>query len=292
MDKKIVGFQLEKVNVKNIYTINLSKDSIILGHHKKETFNKERETFYLRVHNQNINIPNGIKYQIVNKKEVLLFETLLSKIVGLKDSVIYFGTLTDPFLPFEENYDISMKILNILGKYIPLQLIVQTRSPLIVLSLPILKSLKNRLIVTIPVETNLQTVADKFTPNLPKVFDRINTASALKNLDIDVNFQVSPLLPYGDWKKDAQKFADLLCKYSKYISINESFTKYYSSTKLIKNKTTPELYRKLAENRLYYWLRSDSAQPLIDAIKNIDSSKLNGFERFDYGNKQLSIFAA
>jgi DNA repair photolyase len=130
----------------------------------------------------------------------------------LRQSTIIFGVTTDPFHPFDEKFATSMKFLELFERYSPGKLIIQTRSPLVVIGLPILKKVKNTTFVSIGLETPSDDIRLRYTPQLPSVSERWKTVRALRRFGLKVGIQVAPLLPYGDWRQDAAAFAeDLAC---------------------------------------------------------------------------------
>src|SRR5690606_18913170 len=97
----------------------------------------------------------------------------LSDLGILRRSTIYFGTSRDPFFPFEGCFDGSMRLLELFARYAPGMLHVQTRSPLIVIALPVFTKLGKHCSVTIGFETHLEEVAAKYTPGLPRISERL-----------------------------------------------------------------------------------------------------------------------
>lgn len=207
----------------------------------------------------------------------------------LRSSEIYFGNAQDPFFPFDSKFDVSMKFLEIFKKYMPGMLHVQTRSPLIVLAMPVFKSLGKHCSITIGLETCCEDSASRYTPSLPRVSERLKTIRALRQFGIEVKIQVGPVLPYGDWKSDAKKFAEILVEHADFISVLP-ITDGSKSAESGLRKNPVAL--KLAQDRKFHWLRRDSARPLLQAIEDIAPEKLVSPQRAQFTNRQLSIFAA
>jgi DNA repair photolyase len=212
----------------------------------------------------------------------------LSRQGVLRSAVIYFGTTTDPFFPFEGKFDASMKFLELFRRYTPGMLHVQTRSPLIVLALPVFKTLAKHVSVTIGLETALEESVQRYTPGLPRVEERLKTATALRKFGIEVALQVSPVLPYGDWRKDAGSFAELLNKHADYIFVNSDLDSRQPTSK----GAGRDVARRLAADRKFHWLRPDASQPLVSELTRIAPQKLEKPKREQLGDRQMKIFAA
>ena len=213
---------------------------------------------------------------------------LLQRRGELEDSLTIFGVNADPFHPFESRFDVSMKFLNLFEKYSAGQLVIQTRSPLLVIAMPVLRQLKDRLIVTIPIETSSPEAAAKYTPHLPKISERIRVASVLRRFGIPIHMQVAPMLPYGDMKKDAAAFASMLTTNADYISVKP----IYSGIKKGSKQPKSAVMERLAAERNFSWLRPDSCKHLLQCIELLAPKKLELPNLKPSAQKQLSIFAA
>lgn len=202
----------------------------------------------------------------------------------LRRTTVVFGVTTDPFHPFDEKFATSMKFLEMFEKFSPGRLIIQTRSPLVVIGLPLLKRVRNTTCVTIGLETPSEDVRQRYTPDLPTVTERWKTVRALKRFGIRVGIQVSPMLPYGDWRKDAGDFAAELCEEADFISV-KSLTQASRSS-----RPTNPIARKLEADRQFFWLRQDTHKPLEEAIRRIASEKLVHPAEVAMPNPQMALF--
>ena len=203
----------------------------------------------------------------------------------LRRATVIFGVTTDPFHPFDEKFATSMKFLEIFERYAPGRLIIQTRSPLVVIGLPMLKKIKDSTFVTVGIETPLEEVSRRYTPDLPTVSERWKTIRALRRFGLKVGVQVAPILPYGDWRKDAHAFAEQLCREGDFVVV-----KSVIQASGVLRPQTPGA-RKLATDRQFFWLRQDSQLPLIDAVAAIDERKLFHPAGLQPVDPQLKLFA-
>lgn len=213
----------------------------------------------------------------------------LSRLGVLRSSIVYFGTATDPFFPFEGKFDASIKFLDMFLRYTPGLLVVQTRSPLIVIAMPVLKKLGIHAAVTIGVETCLEESIGKYTPGLPRMAERLKTATALRRFGVEVTLQVNPVLPYGDWKADAPGFARTLADNADYIQVKGLSDGSDRRERAIRNTF---LAKRLAEDRKFQWLRPDSHLPLLTELEKIAPEKLCTPKRKHLAEKQMRMFAA
>jgi DNA repair photolyase len=213
----------------------------------------------------------------------------LSRRGGLRQSVITFGVESDPFYPFEGKFDVSMRFLEIFQRYTPALLQVQTRSPLAVIALPIFKRLGEHCSVTIGLETHREDLARRYTPELPRVEERLKTARALRRFGVHVHLQVGPVLPYGDWKLDAPGFAEILAENADSISLFPLFDGSKESERQVRTLRAAKM---IAEERAFHYLRQDAHVPLQLALEKLAPEKLRLPKAFQVEKRQLEIFAA
>ncbi|WP_139488599.1 SPL family radical SAM protein [Brevibacillus dissolubilis] len=108
---------------------------------------------------------------------------------------IFMSSATDPYQPVEYREQVTRGLLEVLVEEPPAFLFVQTRSPLVVRDLDLLVRLRERVRVSITVETDLEEMRRQFTPAAPPLAARIKALAACRNAGLDVQAAVSPLLP-------------------------------------------------------------------------------------------------
>lgn len=290
MPEEILQAPKEKSEV--TYTVDSFANGIAFGSHKLEAGSNPRDVYALSIHEEGHPVKLRSRYLLNRHSPLYELEHHLMRLARqgvLRDSKVYFGVSTDPFLPFEGKFDASMKFLEIFKKYTPGHLAIQTRSPLVVIALPVLKKLGKNASVTIGIETPKEEMVRDLTPALPRVAERLKAASALRRFGIEVTIQVGPVLPYGDWKNDAGAFAELLCEHGDYIYVKP----LTDGTEIVERRIrNSPLAKRLAKDRLFQWLRQDAATPLITAIEKIAPDKLGIPRRSQLLTRQLEIFAA
>ncbi len=203
----------------------------------------------------------------------------------LRRATVVFGVTSDPFHPFDEKFATSMKFLELFDRYAPGKLVIQTRSPLVVIGLPMLKKIRGSTYVTVGIETPVEEVARRYTPDLPTVSERWKTVRALRRFGLRVGVQVAPILPYGDWRRDAEAFASQLCAEADFIAIRSLI-----QVAGVARPSTP-LARKLATDRNFFWLRQDTHVPLLEAVAERDATKLFHPAGLQPVDPQLRLFA-
>lgn len=227
------------------------------------------------------------RYVMRNGEPLLDLERHLERLSArgeLRRTTVVFGVTTDPFHPFDEKFATSMKFLEIFERFQPGRLVIQTRSPLVVIGLPILKKVRSTTCITIGLETPRDEIRLRYTPDLPSVTERWKTVRALKRFGLKVGIQVSPMLPYGDWRTDAGTFADELCEEADYIAIKSiaQGSKGARPSNLIA--------RKLTADRQFFWLRHDTHRPLEEAIRQRAPEKLLHPAGVEMPNPQMALF--
>ena len=274
------------------YTVDSYANGIAFGQHRLDAGRDPRECYALRLLDDANLVRLRGRYMLEKANPLHELERALMRLSNqgvLHDATIYFGVSTDPFLPFDSKFDASMKFLDLFQRYTPGMLVIQTRSPLIVLALPVFKRLGKHAAVTIGIETPLEEMARAYTPALPRVEERLRTAEALRKFGVEVTLQVGPVLPYGDWREDAGRFAEVLIEHADFICVQPltDGTEYFE-----RKMRSSELVRKLAHDRRFHYLRKDAGVPLLNAIDARAPEKLAMPRRAHLDSKQIKIFAA
>lgn len=153
----------------------------------------------------------------VNMPEVLSKEIKKER---YKNGNIYVGTVTDPYQPLEEKYEITRKVLEVLSEY-PYPVSILTKSDLVLRDIDILKRFKN-----VDVNFTLNTLDEDWKnlvePNSPSIENRILAISKLKEENIKVYAMMGPFLPFFS---DAEE----LIKTFKVLGIEEIYTESFNT---------------------------------------------------------------
>lgn len=111
---------------------------------------------------------------------------------------IFMSSSTDPYQPIEYKTELTRSLLQAMVEETPDFLFVQTRSPLITRDLDILKKLGKNVLVSITVETDLESVRKVFAPHAPPIPARLKALKEIREADIPVQAAVAPLLPCSE----------------------------------------------------------------------------------------------
>lgn len=246
--------------------------------------------FHLRLkETRDFQLPHGKHHVFKESPEEELTEylTKLKSQGRLSGAVCYLGTVNDPFFAFHRKFTMTMACLSVLERLRPTRILVQTRSPMVIAGLAMFKLLAESLVVVIPLESHMDAALHKYTPGHAKVAERIVAADGLRSQGIKVNFCASPLMPYGDFYRDAWDFAEILCKHSDYVTLGALGDGTVEGDRALKNI---ELARALAQDRHYRILRPHSYRSLFAAVKAIAPEKLKIPPLHTSNAQQLDMF--
>ncbi len=288
----------------SVYCINTYPNGITLSIHNIASDNEEEEVlsiepdqFHLRVKDtKDYRLPTG-KYFLYKQNYIGALEQHLSalhKADKLRGTVFYLGTIADPFLSLHRKFNVTMAVLELLQQYRPGLVVVQTRSPMVIAGLPMLKGFDERVVVAMPIESNSERIIQRYTPGLPKLAERLVAADGLRKQGLRVNLLASPILPYGEYHRNAWDFAELLDRHADYISLGclAAGTKA-SGGKIDETqlKSLPIARRLVADDQLRL-LRPHAYRYLYYALSVIAPEKLLLPIKVDNKPNQLSLFAA
>lgn len=108
---------------------------------------------------------------------------------------VFMASATDPYQPLEREYRLSRRCLEVLLLCPTTEVIVHTRSPLILQDLDLLKAFGSRLRVGFSVPTDDDTVRQVVEPDAPPIPSRWAAMERLSQAGIAVSLGVAPLMP-------------------------------------------------------------------------------------------------
>jgi DNA repair photolyase len=279
----------------SVLSVDTFNNGIALGkhrHHPAQTFNK---VFALGLGAEvgGDLLPMRARYTLHRQAVKENFTTYLKRLRErqiLSESVLVMGAATDPFLPFEGKFETSMQSLEAIKQYPPGRLLIQTRSPLLVIALPVLKALGSNCTVTVPIETPLEEMVRRYTPSLPGFEERLKLIRALRSFGVDVHVQMGPLLPYGDWQRDAEAFLDQIAEHANHITVLPLMAEGRGArrTKL----ESGVLGQKLARDKQFHWLRTDATRHVEELLKSKYVEKAASPTWLGRLKRQIDMFAA
>lgn len=111
---------------------------------------------------------------------------------------IFMSSSTDPYQPVEHKTHLTRGLLEAMIEESPDFLFLQTRSPLVTRDIDLLKQFKNKILVSMTVETDLESVRKIFAPSAPPIHARLKAIQQLRSEGIPVQAAVAPLLPCSE----------------------------------------------------------------------------------------------
>lgn len=130
-------------------------------------------------------------------------ELLWSQRHRLHGERVFMASATDPYQPLERQYRLSRRCLEVLLLCPTTEVIVHTRSPLVLQDLELLKAFGPRLTVGLSLPTDDDTVRQTVEPHAPPIPSRWAAVERLAAAGIRVAVAVAPLMAVHD----AQAFA-------------------------------------------------------------------------------------
>ncbi len=130
-------------------------------------------------------------------------ELLWSQRHKLHNARVFMASATDPYQPLERQYRLSRRCLEVLLLCPTTDVIVHTRSPLVLQDLDLLRAFGSRLSLGLSIPTDDDTVRQVVEPHAPAIPSRWAAVERLAAAGIQVTVGVAPLLAVHD----AQAFA-------------------------------------------------------------------------------------
>jgi DNA repair photolyase len=279
-------------SAKVICCVNSYPNGITISLHSNEKIAQTAEQFNLRFRDtRSYQLPDG-KYFLYKKDLRRSLEkhfSNLHKKAQLSSTVVYFGTTVDPFAAFNKRFDNTTACLELFEKYRPQRLVMQTRSPMVIAALPSLKSFGDQAVVVMPIESCRESAIAHYTPGQPKISQRLLAAQGLRGQGIKVNLSASPILPYGDFNRDAWDFAELLDRYGDYITLGCLASGSEEDERILRSLA---IAKRLEADNYYRWLRPKAYKALLKALSVIAPHKLVLPVESEPKTSQMTLFAA
>ena len=164
-----------------ITTIDIFPQTICFG----EIANNQAPLLLPRHSQANINASD-------NNDAIAFADIISSYKQAITDRLVVFGHKQDPFNNPKSSLATTLKTLEAIVALKPKKLLIQTRSPHIILALPLLRAMNDSVGVTIALETDSDDDNLLLGLDLPRPSERLKTARLLKNINIPVRIQYAP----------------------------------------------------------------------------------------------------
>ncbi|ASS76753.1 radical SAM protein [Tumebacillus algifaecis] len=111
---------------------------------------------------------------------------------------IFMSSSTDPYQPLEAQEKVTRGLLETMVEEPPDFLFVQTRSPLVTRDLDLFAQLKDRIRISITVETDRDEIRRLFAPKAPPIRARLQALQTIADAGLPVQAAIAPVLPCSD----------------------------------------------------------------------------------------------
>ncbi len=173
---------------------------------------------------------------------------------------IFMSSSTDPYQPVEYNEKITRSFLEVMADVQPDFLLVQTRSPLVCRDVDLLLLLKDRVRVSMTVETDLDEIRKHFTPNAPPINGRLRALELLRDAGVPSQATIAPVLP------SSEAFPDKLRALVNRVCIDDYFMGDGSGGSRTRRLGVGRLYEELG---LEQWYSPSAYQIVLDQFAKV-----------------------
>lgn len=171
---------------------------------------------------------------------------------------IFMSSVTDPYQPVEKRLGITRACLAVLADHAPALLFVQTRSPLVVRDLDLLRRLGERVLVGMSITTDREDVRRSLEPGCAPIAARVAAIRAVHDAGVPTIASVAPLLPC-----DGDRLAALLDG-----AVDRVVVSTFRDDGGAGTKTRPAAYALMRERGWApAWLTEGYERPVVAALR-------------------------
>lgn len=188
-------------------------------------------------------------------------EQLKKELVKAKQKgavTIFMSSSTDPYQPIEHQEQITRSLIEVMVDHPPDFLFVQTRSPLVTRDIDLFRKLKERIRISMTIETDLDHIRKSFSSTAPPIAARIRALSELTTANIPTQAAISPLLPYS------QTFPKMIKEVTNRVCIDNFFMGDGSQGKRTQQLGIKKIFQDLD---LEEWYHPDFLQKTIQLFQ-------------------------
>jgi DNA repair photolyase len=158
---------------------------------------------------------------------------------------IFMSSSTDPYQPIEYKEQVTRSLLEVMADNPPDFLLVQTRSPLVRRDIDLLLRLKDKVRVSMTVETDREDIRKRFTPEAPPIAARLKTLQLLAEAGVPTQATIAPVLP------SSESFPERLRPLVDRVCVDDYFMGDGSGGKRTRSLGLRSLYEAIGEEQWY-----------------------------------------
>ncbi|MCK6255559.1 radical SAM protein [Fictibacillus sp. KIGAM418] len=158
---------------------------------------------------------------------------------------IFMASSTDPYQPLEHETKLTRSLLEVMLETPPDFLHLQTRSPLVVRDIDLLKKFGDKVRVSMTIETDKEDIRKAFAPTAPPIPARMKALREIKNAGITTQASLSPLLPCS------REFPQKLRPVADRVTIDDFWMGDGSGGKRTERLGIYEIYKKTGMEKWY-----------------------------------------
>jgi DNA repair photolyase len=171
---------------------------------------------------------------------------------------IFMSSSTDPYQPEEYKEEITRSLLEVMVEDQPDFLLVQTRSPLVRRDIDLLLMLKDKVRVSMTIETDREDIRKYFSPEAPPINARLKTLGLLAAAGIPTQATIAPVLP------SSEEFPEKLSGLVSRVCVDDYFMGDGSGGNRTKNLGIQSKYQELG---LEQWYTKEAYQIVVNRLK-------------------------
>lgn len=173
---------------------------------------------------------------------------------------IFMSSSTDPYQPIEYKENVTRSLLAVMAEDPPDFLFVQTRSPLVERDIDLLRLFKEKVRVSMTVETDRDDIRRHFTPDAPPIQARLQTLKRLAEAGVPTQATIAPVLP------SSEAFPELLRPLVNRVCVDDFFMGDGSGGNRTRRLGIREKYVKLG---LEEWYDLSAYQIVYHRLKDV-----------------------
>lgn len=175
---------------------------------------------------------------------------------------IFMSSSTDPYQPIEYQEGVTRSLLEVMVEDPPDFLLVQTRSPLVQRDIDLFLPFKDRVRVSMTIETDREEIRKQFTPGAPPIPGRLKALQHLADAGVPTQAAIAPVLP------SSKAFPAKLAGVVRRVCVDDYFMGDGSGGKRTRNLGVDSLYERLG---LEEWYHPAAWRIVYDRLKEVFS---------------------